>query len=61
VRPFVGQVGVGYLGKQVRNAGMDTDSAMEAMMSGRWDPYADVAIPVPDKAAEAPTEPYGER
>jgi len=52
VRPFVGQVGVGYLGKQVRDSRLDRDTAVSLMRSGQWDPYESVHMPVPN-----PTEP----
>lgn len=47
VRPFVGQFGVAYLGKQVRDRGRSTDEMMGLMRAGEWDPYQGVAMPVP--------------
>jgi hypothetical protein len=47
VRPFVGQVGVSFLGQQVRDAGLSTDEALSRISTGEWDPYEDVMMPVP--------------
>jgi hypothetical protein len=53
VRPFVGQFGVAYLGKRVRDANWSTDEALSLIRDGEWDPYEGVAMPVPSTDASA--------